>query len=1420
MAFAIVMSSIGVYADTMPAAGDASAVEETEETQGGEPAPEEPTSETVTTEVVTEEVLAEESTAEASATEEEMPTEASATEEEVPTETSAAEETVADGIATEDAVTEEAPAEETAVVLADEAAESGKTKSSIETESVAPLSAETGVVTVDVSKLTSGLMVADYAGADGTAYHQITAQGQTGWITADKSGALDDATVSGSVLIAADSQLVFTGTAGNGISLFINADMTVTMRDLHITSACTFLIYSGKKVTVLLEGDNVLKSSGGSGLDMAGGVDDNHRTELTIDGTGTLTAIATGAGCGIGASKGTNNTINIVGGTILEAKGGTSNGAGIGADSGANLTINISGGTILKAQGSNNSGGAGIGSCNHPSNSQNTTRQVINITGGIIGKAGDAGAGYDPNYGAVGGHCAAGIGLGNYSGAYGYAYHNEINITGGTIYYATCQDAEGAGIGYGGNSWSSLDINIGGDAHIVCAKGNGQSAGIGAGVHGDYVYINISGDAVIDEATSTGKAGIGGGAEGYLMQINISGGTIGKASGAVGIGTTSSRTGMINISGGKVTADVSGTSGTYAIGGLTTNITGGDVTGIGGSQSGIGSNGKTVTISGGATVYGVGPAAGGGNGIGYRNTANVVIKTENGVSPKVSATARNYAAISTGATTQGIAAANLYFAKAGTDPVTSGKSPYGSDLTIVPEGSDENVSTSTVKGAGWYTHLYDNSAYAGQVAAIFDWYNTYYYNTVPPATGFTPYSWSFAQGYMSLEGLFTNAATAEDGVVKWYSARANFSDYYKGTLLEFADYKSLGNPAAVLPALPRATYPEEPEVVREPHTGYTSFAYTGQEGEYVNNVVLPSGQEVTAWTFDNYRQAGLLVGKTKDIALNAENLSKPVPVHIMSSGGETEGIPSTITYDKNIKAGTEAYVITSPETWYAPEEIGSGVYISDPVSGAAGYNASKANPPVRGGYTFDGWTANISGEPGGELTQVGDHQQIYADTTLYAGWTPETYSISYVMPTKAEVISAGYEDEEGNDLSDEEVQKALTQFNRLYSAEDLPTSDLLAADPTHGDPTVKVKGHTFVGWQVRIVDASGDLVPFALTVDGLLPAGTFGDIVLIAKYDTDYFTLTYELNGADTPASLDPARLLWNSPILSKVNYFTPVREGYDFGGWFTTEDFADGTQVDADTRITDDMTIYAKWTEKVVETPAPKEDDPAEEPEEKTEDEELVVTPATVTPTPEEPETVTEQSPAATKAPSMKPASVTAPAAAETPTVPGTTVPVPAPILAVANALNEAAETIADAVTPQAAAEEAEVQPEIIADETAPLSTTDATWPLLNLIFMIFAAGMAVWAALRRRQAAEDDDARAARKRTGLLTAAIAFAAVGIVVWFLTETISGRMVLTDGYTLLQAVLTIGAATGAIFAMKRHDAEAEIETTAAEAAVQ
>ena len=40
-----------------------------------------------------------------------------------------------------------------------------------------------------------------------------------------------------------------------------------------------------------------------------------------------------------------------------------------------------------------------------------------------------------------------------------------------------------------------------------------------------------------------------------------------------------------------------------------------------------------------------------------------------------------------------------------------------------------------------------------------------------------------------------------------------------------------------------------------------------------------------------------------------------------------------------------------------------------------------------------------------------------------------------------------------------------------------------------------------------------------------------------------------------------------------------PTEDGYTFGGWYTDETFAEGTEFDFDTEITTDTTLYAKWS-------------------------------------------------------------------------------------------------------------------------------------------------------------------------------------------------------------------------------------------------
>jgi uncharacterized repeat protein (TIGR02543 family) len=379
------------------------------------------------------------------------------------------------------------------------------------------------------------------------------------------------------------------------VEIAINAKVTVTLNGVNITSSNNpFKLNSSAHATVKLQGTNELTATANTfaGLNAPTG------TALTItsaSGVGSSDGFLTakgntsgssgGAGIGGGAGAGAG-TINITGGTINAAGGGTSYGAaGIGGgDEGAGGTINISGGTINAASGALIYGAAGIGGGYYGAGG------TINISGGTINATGDAAAG-----GGYGG--GAGIGGGAGAGA------GTINITGGTINATSV--TLGAGIG-GGANHAGGNITIKGGT--IYAKGGRDGAGIGGGFKGDGGNIKISGGTIHATAgiagnAGTGATGIGGGNTGEgngggAGSIDITGGVI-ITLGSHDIGGGVNRNdGSISISGGTVIGTSSGI-GKYNENSKTTSttISGNAVilaTAVNNYETGNGANGRLV----------------------------------------------------------------------------------------------------------------------------------------------------------------------------------------------------------------------------------------------------------------------------------------------------------------------------------------------------------------------------------------------------------------------------------------------------------------------------------------------------------------------------------------------------------------------------------------------------------------------------------------------------------------------------------------------------------------------------------------------------------------------------------------------------------------------------------------------------------
>lgn len=188
----------------------------------------------------------------------------------------------------------------------------------------------------------------------------------------------------------------------------------------------------------------------------------------------------------------------------------------------------------------------------------------------------------------------------------------------------------------------------------------------------------------------------------------------------------------------------------------------------------------------------------------------------------------------------------------------------------------------------------------------------------------------------------------------------------------------------------------------------------------------------------------------------------------------------------------------------------------------------KLPTPEKDGYIFAGWyTAIEGGSRVTENTTVSDAMiNEYGDMTLYAHWRErKSYSVTYDANggTGAPSAQAKYE---GLDLKLSEIQ---------------PTKKVtITYDPNGGRVSQKKKTNTstFLYWS-----DSGE--------DKYFPGDTY---------------------SKDAALSL---KAVW----LNVAIHPTPIREGYDFLGWFTEKD--GGTPVATFGLVSKDTTLYAHWEMK-----------------------------------------------------------------------------------------------------------------------------------------------------------------------------------------------------------------------------------------------
>ena len=263
--------------------------------------------------------------------------------------------------------------------------------------------------------------------------------------------------------------------------------------------------------------------------------------------------------------------------------------------------------------------------------------------------------------------------------------------------------------------------------------------------------------------------------------------------------------------------------------------------------------------------------------------------------------------------------------------------------------------------------------------------------------------------------------------------------------------------------------------------------------------------------------------------------------------------------------GTDAYEITGSKTFEAQWNVivYTIVYVGNGGTtggnGATEYEdgvqrsarvSTKLSPNsfVRAGYTFMGWSLTENGlvvykdVEGGIGYIESENDQV---VRLYANWDANAYTINY------------YSNYGNNDL----FKSQPCSNDRAVVLSDAPSRN----------------GYSFCGWykDVDCTEKAGDakevvFEPFAIE----------GVVSLYAKWVANTYTVTLDRqNGSNI---LETVTATYDSALPSVT---PPTRNGYTFGGYFTSDN-GDGTQYylakgygTMPWNLTESITLYAKWT-------------------------------------------------------------------------------------------------------------------------------------------------------------------------------------------------------------------------------------------------
>ena len=412
-------------------------------------------------------------------------------------------------------------------------------------------------------------------------------------------------------------------------------------------------------------------------------------------------------------------------------------------------------------------------------------------------------------------------------------------------------------------------------------------------------------------------------------------------------------------------------------------------------------------------------------------------------------------------------------------------------------------------------------------------------------------------------------------------------------------------------------------------TGYTFLGWSTSSsatsaiysagGSYTNNasVTLYAVWKPNTYTvtFNANGGSGAPASQTKTYGVTLTlSSTKPTRTGYTFLGWSTSSTATSATYSAGgtftTNANTTLYAVWSPNTYTVSYNAngGSGAPSSQTKTHGVTLTLSSTKP-TRTGYSFLGWSTSstatsASYSAGGSFTTN-------ANTTLYAVWSPNSYTVSYSANGGSGAPSSQTKTH-GVTLTLSSTKPTRTGYSFLgwstsstatsatYSAGGSYTSNSSAtlyavwspntytvsynANGGSGAPSSQTKtygvtltlsstkptrtGYTFLGWSTSSTATSA-----SYSTGGNFT--TNASTTLYAVWSINTYTVSYNANGGSGAPS-SQTKTYGSTLTLSSTK---PTRSGYDFLGWATSStatsiNYASGGSYTNDASVT----LYAVW--------------------------------------------------------------------------------------------------------------------------------------------------------------------------------------------------------------------------------------------------